>query len=64
MRIINELLKDTDNFSLLEHNTTENFYIFVDQKTIRKFKVFPVMMIKYNLNGYNLWHKLIHFLKH
>ena len=42
MRIINELLKDTDNFSLLDHNTTENFYIFVDQKTIRKFKVFPV----------------------
>lgn len=42
MKIINELLKDKDNFHLLEHNEEENYYIFVDQATIRRFKVFPV----------------------
>ena len=41
MKIINELLQDKENFVLLEHEEGV-YYIFKDQKTLKKFKVTPV----------------------
>ena len=41
MKIINELLRDKENFVLLEHEEGV-YYIFKDQKTLKKFKVTPV----------------------
>lgn len=41
MKIINELLNDKENFVLLDKEEGQ-WYLFMDQKTLKKMKILPV----------------------